>query len=53
MLHNNKETIIFVYSLCTLHGHAIKSELLIRLPGTEQKNYEFIIQFALTLSLLY
>jgi hypothetical protein len=36
LLYNNKETIILVYSLCTLHGHASKSQLLIRLPGTEQ-----------------
>ena len=43
LLHNNKETIILVYSLCTLHGHANNSQLLIRLPGTEQKNFKSLL----------
>jgi hypothetical protein len=43
LLHNNKETIIPVYSPCTLHGNAINSQLLIRLPGTEQKKFNSLL----------
>jgi hypothetical protein len=43
LLHNNKETIILVHSPCTLQGHANKSQLLIRLPGTEQKNFKSLL----------
>jgi hypothetical protein len=43
LLHNNKETIILVYSLCTLHDHAIKSQLLISSPGTEQKKFKSLL----------